>query len=149
MLSSTRTVFSGLSVTNRTVLLSEVSATEIARMLIPSRPRHSLTERNFPGTFSSTTDTCFTNIGLPLLHPPRCPRGRWTHSKKLYPSRRARSLISMSFFFALRVNRKASRTVERETNAGLLDEGPQHDHVGRPCHSPAYRPFDWPGPGRE
>ena len=40
--------------TNRTVLISEVSATEIALMLMPSAARYSLTAKNLPCIFSES-----------------------------------------------------------------------------------------------
>jgi hypothetical protein len=50
------------------VLVPDVSATEMARMLMLSLARHSLTERNIPGTFSRIMDTCFTHTDAPLYN---------------------------------------------------------------------------------
>ena len=54
--------FSGSSTTKRTVLMSEVSATEMARMFTPSRPRISLMVERLPGTLSRLTDSCLMTI---------------------------------------------------------------------------------------
>src|SRR4030067_3780150 len=54
--------FSGSSTTKRTVLMSDVAATEIALMLTPSRPRSSLMVDRLSGTLSRLTDSCLMTI---------------------------------------------------------------------------------------
>lgn len=58
--------FFGVIDDKRTVLMSDVSATEMARMFTPSRPSSSLTWERAPGVFSRLMDNCVMTISYSL-----------------------------------------------------------------------------------